>query len=196
MAAMITFVLLAMIVFLIIVTNNLVSTQEQKLHESLQHIVDIVENEVETAAIVQDGYVRSFKLPEKLRGKPYTFEFWNSHDYSTEFSEVVAYYNESQARPAIATLPGIAGGYIMTGTNEVRKLHGKVFVNCGDEVFEYTEEGCRMISSTEAGDSFNGYATCGAYLSDLPGIINEGESQLNCNVCCHRFGLCCPPDAS
>ena len=175
-AAIITFMLLTMIIFLIVITDRLVEQQEKKYAVMLDELGDVIEAELELAGSVEDGYNRGFYVQPVLRGRDYDIEFYNSTTMKTNYSKLVMYYLDDEQDQHIKILPKKAVGNVIKGDNVVVKSDGVAFVNWPIDPFEYAYNACYNIACEDSCEP-------------------EGENQEDIqNTCCIKFEMCCEGD--
>ena len=107
-------------VFLSLMSIMLYHAQELRDRKESQMVTDVadtIQNEINSASNVKDGYIRQFTLPPDLQGKEYTV---------TEYANRV---HVSTARyQADAIVPDYTGN-IQVGTNTINKTEGIVYIN-------------------------------------------------------------------
>jgi len=186
-ALIITFMLIVMNVFLILVTDKLVDQQTNRYRSMLQDLLDIVDSEVKLASTLEDGYQRSFNLLNDIRGREYSTETVNFFDKisgaTSNSTEISFYFDDKPNDQLVTFLPGNVVGVVVKGTNTVRKEEGFVFMNCNDEDSQFDRGVCTNIQT----DLFD--FNCDDYLENI-GV----EGVFSCNVCCVLYNLCCPSD--
>lgn len=115
-------VFFAFLVFLGIILHNLQDLNRREDVESLESISLTVQNELNLATSVQDGYYREFTLPEKLNGKDYTIQQSENFIYFE-----LGKYSTSKRIPKISDI----SNNIIKGVNTINKSEGVIHVNQG-----------------------------------------------------------------
>ena len=116
---LIGFAFLALIVFLGVFANGIKDLSNQKESFLIKDLAAKLQKEVNVAASVNDGYYRSFELPERLDG---------SVDYFVITYNRTLTVNSSNAAFSVR-IPIIYGKNFTKGTNTIEKEDGKVYVN-------------------------------------------------------------------
>ena len=117
-----TLIGLAFLMLIIIVAASANEVKEFRDRKEVFLIKDLalkLQKEVSIAASVEDGYVRSFTLPDKLD---------NIVDYSTINTNASITVNSSKT-VFFVRVPMIYGKNFTKGSNKVEKINGKVYVN-------------------------------------------------------------------
>ena len=184
MAVIVTFMVLFMSVFLIVIADRFVEQQKKRYDVMLDDISDVIAAEAQIATAVEDGYARKFSIPTKLKGREYNLTLINyfevdSFDKLTNFSTLVMFFSDKPAAQKITRLPGNVVGKVVKGENEFVKADGYVFTNCGDEYSQFDQEICTAID--EDLRDYNCYDYC-QHIED---------EFFDCNVCCILFDKCC-----
>ena len=94
--------------------TSLISEEEMTL---VKDLCAMVQRELVLASSVQDGYSRTFNVPDDLEGMNYNIELMNNtvHVYTDELEYLL-------------NIP-IVNGTIQKGDNRIRKTDGVVFLN-------------------------------------------------------------------
>ena len=117
-----TLIGLAFLMLIIIVAASANEVKEFRDRKEFFLIKDLalkLQKEVSIAASVEDGYVRSFTLPDKLD---------NIVDYSTINTNASITVSSSKT-VFFVRVPMIYGKNFTKGINKVEKINGKVYVN-------------------------------------------------------------------
>ena len=118
-----TLIGLAFLMVIIIVAasaNEVKEFRDQKEFFLIKDLALKLQKEVSIAASVEDGYVRSFTLPDKLD---------NIVDYSTSIMGNDTLTVNSSETVFFVRVPFIYGKNFTKGSNTVEKTNGKVYVN-------------------------------------------------------------------
>ena len=110
---------LAVILFVGVSANEVKEFRDQKEFFLIKDLALKLQKEVSIAASVEDGYVRSFNLEEKLD---------NTVDYFTINTNTSITVNSSDTVFSVR-VPIIYGKNFTKGSNTVEKTNGKVYVN-------------------------------------------------------------------
>jgi len=113
---------LAFLMVIIIVAasaNEVREFRDQKEFFLIKDLALKLQKEVGIAASVEDGYVRSFTLPDKLD---------NIVDYSTINTNSSITVNSSKT-VFFVRVPMIYGKNFTKGSNKVEKISGKIYIN-------------------------------------------------------------------
>jgi len=110
---------LILILFLVISVNEIKDFRDQKEFFLLKDLALKLQKEVSIAASVEDGYVRSFSLPDKLE---------NIFDYFIIIKNNTITINSSKT-VYIVSIPNTLGKNFTKGTNIVEKINGQIYVN-------------------------------------------------------------------
>ena len=119
----IEFVTLAAFMFFVIVgffaitTSKILESKDQANSKIAEGISDYVNHEVETAKSVNDGYSRTFELPQTVNGIDYGISIIDNREL------VVNYLGYEHVRFLNAT------GNITKGDNKIYNRNGIVFIN-------------------------------------------------------------------
>ncbi len=129
-ALLIGFMFLAFNVFLLVIAQRMVSVQEQKDRELIEDMSSVIENEISLAAGVEDGYSRTFQIPQTLKGINYSVKLINSSTMRTNYSELVLkYVNFTKSYETVKKLPKNVDGIIYKGENNIVKKSGIICLN-------------------------------------------------------------------
>ena len=110
---------LATILFIVISANEVKEFKDQKEFFLIKDLALKLQKEVTIAASVEDGYERSFNLPDKLENKV---------DYLTVIMNNILTVNSSKAVFPVA-IPVTYGKNFTKGSNKIEKIGGKVYIN-------------------------------------------------------------------
>jgi len=116
---LIGFAFLAVILIVALSANEVKKFRDQKEFFLIKDLALKLQKEVSIAASVEDGYVRSFTLPEKLE---------NIVDYFIIIKNNPLTINSSKTVFS-AAIPNTAGKNFTKGINTVEKINGQIYVN-------------------------------------------------------------------
>ena len=129
-ALLIGFMFLAFNVFLLVIAQRMVGVQEQKDRALIEDMSSVIEGEIEIAAGVEDGYSRTFEIPQTLKGINYSVKLINSTYMKTNYSELVLkYVGFTKSYETVKKLPKNVDGVINKGENKILKKAGIICLN-------------------------------------------------------------------
>ena len=111
--------LVVAIFFVAFSINEIKEFGDQKEFFLIKDLALKLQKEVGVAANVEDGYIRTFTLPEKLD---------NIVDYFIIIKNNTITINSSKTVYTVA-IPNTAGKNFTKGTNTVEKINGTIYVN-------------------------------------------------------------------
>lgn len=114
---LIGFVMVFFILAIAIIRSNTMNTSRERETILSEDIVTTIHKEILLATRVQDGYERTFWIPEKIGAKEYLLSIQNN--------QVVLRLDQSDYW---RTVPSVTGN-ITKGLNFIRKAEGIVYVN-------------------------------------------------------------------
>jgi hypothetical protein len=121
--------LLVFTVFFIIVAEQSISAKKGQDFQLMQDMAKVIAEEITTASSAQNGYVRTFEVPDTLNGINFTVSLLSDPSSSNHSEVVVMAANYSYDVEAIETLPKNITGQLAKGTNTVMKVNNIVCVN-------------------------------------------------------------------
>jgi len=107
------------ILFVVASANEVREFSDQKEFLLIKDLALKLQKEVSIANSVENGYERSFTLPEKLE---------NIVDYFTIISNNTLTINSSKTVFSVA-IPGTLGKNFTKGINKIEKISGQIWVN-------------------------------------------------------------------
>lgn len=110
---------LSTIIFVALSTNEIKEFRDKKEFFLVKDLALKLQKEVSIAASVEDGYERSFELPDKLG---------NIVDYFTIIRNNTITINSSKT-VFLVLIPNTAGKNFTKGSNKIEKISGVVYVN-------------------------------------------------------------------
>ena len=127
---LIGFMFLVFNIFLLVIAERMVDVQNQKDRQLIENMGSVIEGEIELAAGVEDGYLRTFEIPKTLKGINYSVTFISSTTMGTNYSELVLeYVNFTKTYETVKKLPKNVDGAICKGKNNIVKENGIVLLN-------------------------------------------------------------------
>lgn len=133
----------------------------KKEHEVVQDLAIKLQREMLLAATVEDGYLRTFTVPDKLENLNYSLTIQNS-----------TIKVQSKNSVSIVSIPAIAGN-ISKGTIKINKTGGVIYVNSKPSPFSNFNT-CQNAQSSGLCDGLD---------------IAYGSGYQA--ACCSEHGLCC-----
>ncbi len=129
-ALLIGFMFLTFNIFLLVIAQRMVDVQNQKDQVLIEDMSSVIEGEIDLAAGVEDGYSRTFEIPQTLKGINYSVTLINSTTMGTNYSELVLkYINFTKTHETVKKLPKNVDGTICKGKNNIVKENGIVLFN-------------------------------------------------------------------
>ena len=122
-AILISFMFIVFVGFFAIVSYKLNEARETEKQQKIGNVAILVDNEIKLANSVNDGYVKTFKLPAKIDGNGYGISILENREL------VVEYPSPNPEYEHVLFLPANIVGNISTGLNELRKKGGTVFIS-------------------------------------------------------------------
>jgi len=127
---LISFMALVSAVFLLAINERITWIQKQKDLKLIEDMSSVIGDEITLALGVEDGYSRTFEIPQTLRGINYSVELWSSSTMKTKHSELVLQYvNFTKRYETVRILPKKVNGIIYKGKNNITKENGTVCLN-------------------------------------------------------------------
>ncbi len=127
---LISFMALVSAVFLLAINDRMTWIQKQKDIKLIEDMGSVIGDEITLALGVEDGYSRTFEIPQTLRGINYSVELWSSSTMKTNHSELVLWYiNFTKRYETVRILPKNVNGTIYKGKNNITKENGTVYLN-------------------------------------------------------------------
>jgi len=113
------FVLLFFTLFFIAIQSNISSTSESRKVTMVKEIALSVQDEINLAYESSDGYLRKFKVPEKIANQDYTLMIVEESVYIKTLDNKIA-----MSLPVIPVV-----GDVRRGENQIHKENGTVYLN-------------------------------------------------------------------
>lgn len=128
MSIVVTFLFAIFIVFVIVLTNHLVDATNNADKQLLEDVTELVEQEIELASVVENGYGRKFKLPATLSGIAYNISLKYHPDVNhTEITGMLNNY--SFEYESVRVTPRRVQGTLKKGLNTINKVNDTVWLN-------------------------------------------------------------------
>ena len=129
-ALLVGFMFLVFNVFLLVIAQRMVDVQDQKDQALIGDMSSVIESEIVLAAGVEDGYSRTFEIPQTLKGINYSVKLINSTYMKTNYSELVLKYVDfTKTYETVKKLPKNVDGVINKGKNKIVKKAGIICLN-------------------------------------------------------------------
>lgn len=115
------------VILLMVIQDNIIEYQEGKMYTGLEEIGEIIENEVNLATTVEDGYQRSFYMPVRINAMPYNVSILGTPHGAVAY---VMYVNRSMTQGYSVKIPvNVRATSINIGDNQILKSDGLVYIN-------------------------------------------------------------------
>ena len=114
-----SFMLLVIVGFFAVASSKALDSREGANQKIAQDIAEFAYREIETAKSVNDGYARTFAMPQAINGVNYSISIIDNR-------ELIADY---LGHEYIKFLPSNVTGNIIKGNNKISKSNGIIFVN-------------------------------------------------------------------
>jgi hypothetical protein len=124
-------ILIAFVGFILILNNRALEINEQQKYESLMGIGKIIKSEIDLAIKVEEGYHRTFKLPELIGGREYNVTYTNGTSLNINYSVFMINYTQQDTKNSgymFITEPNITGT-IKIGLNNITKNNKQIVFN-------------------------------------------------------------------
>lgn len=120
---LISFMFIVFVGFFAIVSYKLNEATETEKQQKIENLANLVGDELKLAISVNEGYVKTFKVPAKIDGNDYGISIIGNRELVIEFPKLNPEYEY------VLFLPANVMGNISTGLNEIRKKGGTVHIN-------------------------------------------------------------------
>lgn len=114
-----SFMLLVLLGFFAITSSRLLEAREEGNKRIAQDIADFAYREVEIAKSVNDGYTRTFIMPQSVNGVDYGISIIDNRELTVNY---LGYEH-------IRFLPSNVTGNIIKGNNKISKSNSILFMN-------------------------------------------------------------------
>lgn len=136
-ALVITFMLFVLAFFVGIMAKKGIAIRQDLENRALKGVVGIVERETLSAQKSEDGYIRTFSLPETAEGIPYNLTFINSTTLNAtnpdHFELVVDATNYREGLVLVESIKGVGSGKLCHNesyVNQIRKVNKEIKFEC------------------------------------------------------------------
>ena len=138
---LVSFMLLVILGFVAITSSKTLEAREEGNRKIAEDIANFAYKEIETAKSVNDGYTRTFAMPQAVNGVNYTISIVDNMELSVNY---LGY-------EYVTFLPSNVSGNISGGVNQIKKSNGVIYLIpvqpvCGNNVCE-AGESCSSCSS-------------------------------------------------
>ena len=116
---LIAFLLLFFVVFFEVIQGNLSDKMREKRDAEINDIAVTVQDEINMAFKSGDGYLREFRIPEKLMGESYEIKIISDRVYIRTLDN----------RNSILLPISAVSGQPVAGQNIIKKENGLVYIN-------------------------------------------------------------------
>ena len=106
-------------VFFLLIQENMLDKINERKNILLKETALTVQNEINLALGSNDGYLRFFKIEDKI----------GNQDYEIEIVNDMVYLKTSDNKNAIALPVAKINGQVQKGTNKIEKKEGEIFLN-------------------------------------------------------------------
>ena len=113
-----SFMLLVILGFFAVTSSNLLEARGEANRKTAKDIADFAYKEIEIAVSLNDGYTRTFEIPQKVNGIAYTINITDNRELTVNYLD-----NEY-----VRFLPPKIIGNISKGINQIKKLNGIIYV--------------------------------------------------------------------
>ncbi len=114
-----SFMLLIVLGFLVVTSSNLLSAKEEGNKKIAEDIADFAYREIEIAKSVNNGYIRTFSMPQTVNGVSYTIDITDNRELAVSYLDY----------EFVKFLPANVSGNISKGLNKITKYNGIIYIN-------------------------------------------------------------------
>lgn len=114
-----SFMLLIVLGFLAVASSNMLQAKEEGNRKTAEDIAEFAYREIDIAKSVNDGYMRTFNLPQTVNGISYTIDIIDNRELAVNYLDY----------EFVRFLPSNVTGNVSRGTNKVWRIQGVVYVN-------------------------------------------------------------------
>jgi len=129
-AIIISIMTLMLIVFLLVIFEKNIEVNEQRQQRLIDDIAFIVKAEAGMAVKAEDGYNRTFNLPEELENWAYSIQLIDSSVLINHTEIILSLENPNAPYENAVILPKNVLGEICRGKNTMTKQEGLVVISC------------------------------------------------------------------
>ena len=113
------FMLLVIVIFFSIASSRVLKAREDANGVIAEDLAKYAYREIEIAKSVNNGYIRTFSLPNKLVGNNYDIKIVDNKELIVNFL----------SKEHVLFLPGDVDGNISRGSNKIKKIDGVVHIS-------------------------------------------------------------------
>ena len=117
-----SFMLLVILGFFAVTSSKLIEAREEGNRKIAKDIADFAYKEIELANSLNNGYIRTFALPEKVNGISYSINITDNRELAVNYLD-----NEY-----VRFLPPNVSGNIGKGLNQINKSNGIIHVEMSE----------------------------------------------------------------
>ena len=114
-----SFMLLVVLGFFAVTSSKVLEAQEGGSRKIAEDIAEFAYREVEIAKSVNDGYARTFIMPQTVNGVDYSISIADNREL------IVGYLDYEHVK----FLPSNVTGNILKGSNKISKNNGVIYMN-------------------------------------------------------------------
>lgn len=114
-----TFMLMVMLGFFAVTSSRFLEAKEEGNKKIAEDIANFAYREIDIAKSVNDGYIRTFSMPQTVNGVDYSISVIDNREI------VVNYLGHEYVK----FLPANVTGSVVKGSNRIAKSNGIVLVN-------------------------------------------------------------------
>lgn len=114
-----SFMLLVMLGFFAVTSSKVLEAREEDNRKIAEDIAEFAYREIETAKSVNDGYARTFAMPQTVNGINYSISIIDNRELTVSY---LGYEH-------VKFLPSNITGNIAKGSNKISKNNGVVLIN-------------------------------------------------------------------
>lgn len=114
-----SFMLLVILGFFAVTSSSVLEAREEKNKKIAEDIASIAYREIEIAKSVNDGYTKTFTIPQTVNGIDYSIRIINDREL------IVNYLGFEY----IKFLPSNVTGNIVKGNNKISRNNGIIYIN-------------------------------------------------------------------
>ena len=115
----VSFMLIVILTFFGLTSSKVLEAQEEGNKKIAEDIANLAYKEIEFAKSLNDGYIRTFSMPQTVNGADYSISVIDNREL------VVNYLGFEYVK----FMPGNVTGNIAKGINIILKDEGKIFLN-------------------------------------------------------------------
>ena len=142
-ALVVTIVGIVFSVFIVFFNARIVDVQQQKNYALLEDVGKVIKSEIDLASVVENGYVRTFYLPEDLSGMDYKISYKNGSTLHANYSFVVIEFEDkdvSTGNYIFFLTPNLTGDFVRGEENTITKIDDEIIVKGETTPFRVTPE--------------------------------------------------------